>query len=79
MALTVDQYGSGYPGPMCFLPITISYGGKTAQAVIMDEVRIQIYNENCSYPNTVSVWDALMVDLTSLAVFSTTLPPSLRV
>ncbi|KAG2349576.1 hypothetical protein BDR05DRAFT_871333 [Suillus weaverae] len=37
VALNVDQYGSGYPGPQCFLPITISYGGKTAQAVIMDE------------------------------------------
>ncbi|KAG1826963.1 uncharacterized protein BJ212DRAFT_1443164 [Suillus subaureus] len=37
VALNVDQYGSGYPGPMCFLSITISYGGKTAQAVIMDE------------------------------------------
>ncbi|KAG1754435.1 hypothetical protein EDB19DRAFT_1902584 [Suillus lakei] len=37
VALNVDQYGSGYPGPQCFLSITISYGGKTAQAVIMDE------------------------------------------
>ncbi|KAG2061669.1 hypothetical protein BDR06DRAFT_947146 [Suillus hirtellus] len=37
VALNVDQYGSGYPGPMCFMSITISYGGKTAQAVIMDE------------------------------------------
>lgn len=37
VALNVDQYGSGYPGPMCFSSITISYGGKTAQAVIMDE------------------------------------------
>lgn len=37
VALNVEQYGSGYPGPMCFLPITISYGGLTAQAVIMDE------------------------------------------
>ncbi|KAG1782802.1 hypothetical protein EV702DRAFT_1066872 [Suillus placidus] len=37
VAINVDQYGSGYPGPQCFLPITISYGGKTAQAVIMDE------------------------------------------
>ncbi|KAG2365772.1 hypothetical protein BDR07DRAFT_1276259 [Suillus spraguei] len=37
VALNVDQYGNGYPGPQCFLSITISYGGKTAQAVIMDE------------------------------------------
>ncbi|KAG1734524.1 hypothetical protein EDB19DRAFT_1155987 [Suillus lakei] len=37
VALNADQYGSGYPGPECFLSITISYGGKTAQAVIMDE------------------------------------------
>ncbi|KAG0705039.1 hypothetical protein DFH29DRAFT_313999 [Suillus ampliporus] len=37
VALNVDQYGSGYPGPQCFLSITISYGGLTAQAVIMDE------------------------------------------
>ncbi|OJA11929.1 hypothetical protein AZE42_06373 [Rhizopogon vesiculosus] len=37
VALNVEQYGSGYPGPECFLSITISYGGKTAQATIMDE------------------------------------------
>ncbi|KAG2755920.1 hypothetical protein P692DRAFT_20556205 [Suillus brevipes Sb2] len=37
VALNVDQYGSGYPGPECFSSITITYGGKTAQAVIMDE------------------------------------------
>ncbi|KAG6335158.1 hypothetical protein ID866_3942 [Astraeus odoratus] len=37
VALNVEQYGSGYPGPYCFQSITISYGGKTAQATIMDE------------------------------------------
>ncbi|OJA17778.1 hypothetical protein AZE42_06597 [Rhizopogon vesiculosus] len=37
VALNVDQYGGGYPGPQCFKSITISYGGKTAQATIMDE------------------------------------------
>jgi hypothetical protein len=39
VALNVEQYGSGYPGPQCFKSITIQYGGKTAQATIMDEVR----------------------------------------
>ncbi|KAH7889654.1 plant expansin [Phlebopus sp. FC_14] len=37
VALNIDQYGNGYPGPQCFRSITISYGGKTAQATIMDE------------------------------------------
>ncbi|KAI6109767.1 hypothetical protein F5141DRAFT_807255 [Pisolithus sp. B1] len=37
VALNVEQYGSGYPGPYCFQTITISYGGQTAQATIMDE------------------------------------------
>ncbi|KAH7924557.1 hypothetical protein BV22DRAFT_1012964 [Leucogyrophana mollusca] len=37
VALNVHQYGGGYPGPQCFKSITISYGGKTAQATIMDE------------------------------------------
>lgn len=37
VALNVAQYGGGYPGPQCFKSITISYGGKTAQATIMDE------------------------------------------
>ncbi|OJA17784.1 hypothetical protein AZE42_06598 [Rhizopogon vesiculosus] len=37
VALNVNQYGGGYPGPECFQSITISYGGKTAQATIMDE------------------------------------------
>lgn len=37
VALNVIQYGGGYPGPQCFKSITISYGGKTAQATIMDE------------------------------------------
>ncbi|TFK16829.1 hypothetical protein FA15DRAFT_553809, partial [Coprinopsis marcescibilis] len=30
------QFGSGYPGPHCFETITMSYGGRTAQAVILD-------------------------------------------
>ncbi|KAG2075317.1 hypothetical protein BDR04DRAFT_1133349 [Suillus decipiens] len=37
VALNVIQYGIGFPGPQCFKSITISYGGKTAQATIMDE------------------------------------------
>ncbi|KAG1750081.1 hypothetical protein EDB19DRAFT_83466 [Suillus lakei] len=37
VALNVVQYGTGYPGTHCFKSITISYGGKTAQATIMDE------------------------------------------
>ncbi|KIY51064.1 hypothetical protein FISHEDRAFT_21949, partial [Fistulina hepatica ATCC 64428] len=32
-----QQFGSGYPGPECFKSITISYGGKTTTATIMDE------------------------------------------
>jgi len=37
VALNVEQYGNGYPGPYCFQWITIQYGGLTAQAQIMDE------------------------------------------
>ncbi|KAG0698631.1 hypothetical protein DFH29DRAFT_810081 [Suillus ampliporus] len=37
VALNVAQCGIGYPGPQCFKTITISYGGKTAQATIMDK------------------------------------------
>ena len=37
VALNTAQYGGGYPGPNCFKSITISYGGKTAQAKIMDQ------------------------------------------
>ncbi|KAG1770988.1 hypothetical protein EDD22DRAFT_796261, partial [Suillus occidentalis] len=37
VALNVAQFGDGFPGPQCFKSITISYGGKTAQATIMDE------------------------------------------
>ncbi|KIJ34615.1 hypothetical protein M422DRAFT_782773 [Sphaerobolus stellatus SS14] len=38
VALNSAQFaGSGYPGPNCFKPITISAFGKTAQAVIVDE------------------------------------------
>lgn len=38
--IIVQQYGSGYPGPECFKTITINYNGKSAQATIMDEVRL---------------------------------------
>jgi hypothetical protein len=37
VALNTPQYGSGSPGPQCFKAITINYGGKSAQATIMDE------------------------------------------
>ncbi|EJC98556.1 uncharacterized protein FOMMEDRAFT_161371 [Fomitiporia mediterranea MF3/22] len=37
VALNSQQFGSGYPGPNCFKEITISYGGKTHDATIMDE------------------------------------------
>jgi len=37
VALNTAQYGGGYPGPNCFKSITISYGGKTAQAKVMDQ------------------------------------------
>lgn len=37
VALNVAQYGVGFPGLQCFKSITISYGGKTAQATIMDK------------------------------------------
>ncbi|KAG2107263.1 plant expansin [Suillus discolor] len=37
VAVNVIQYGPGFPGPLCFKPITISCGGKTAQATIMDK------------------------------------------
>jgi hypothetical protein len=37
VAMNVAQYGDGYPGPLCFKSITIWYGGKTAQATIMDK------------------------------------------
>ncbi|KAI6022704.1 hypothetical protein EDC04DRAFT_2935235 [Pisolithus marmoratus] len=38
VALNVEQYGSGYPGPYCFQSYHHSpTGGKTAQATIMDE------------------------------------------
>lgn len=37
VALNTPQYGGGYPGPNCGRSITISYGGKTAQATIMDQ------------------------------------------
>ncbi|TFK25827.1 hypothetical protein FA15DRAFT_638838 [Coprinopsis marcescibilis] len=36
VALNADQFGSGYPGPECQKTITLSYGGKTAQAKVMD-------------------------------------------
>ncbi|KIK06513.1 hypothetical protein K443DRAFT_2991 [Laccaria amethystina LaAM-08-1] len=37
VALNSAQFGSGYPGPNCFKIITMSYGGKTTTATIMDE------------------------------------------
>jgi hypothetical protein len=37
VALNSAQYGGGYPGPNCGRSITISYGGKTAVATIMDQ------------------------------------------
>ncbi|EIM89298.1 uncharacterized protein STEHIDRAFT_52829 [Stereum hirsutum FP-91666 SS1] len=37
VALNAAQFGSGYPGPHCFHRITISYGGKTTTAEIVDE------------------------------------------
>lgn len=36
VALNAPQYGGGYPGPNCGRSITISYGGKSAQATIRD-------------------------------------------
>lgn len=37
VALNSAQFGSGYPGPYCFQTITMSYGGKTTTATVMDE------------------------------------------
>ncbi|KAL5511508.1 hypothetical protein ACEPAH_4725 [Sanghuangporus vaninii] len=37
VALNTPQYGDGYPGPECFKKITITYGGKTTTATIMDQ------------------------------------------
>ncbi|KAI8998806.1 RlpA-like double-psi beta-barrel-protein domain-containing protein-containing protein [Trametes punicea] len=37
VALNSASYGQGYPGPNCFRPIEITYNGKTAQAIVMDE------------------------------------------
>ncbi|KAG8691055.1 hypothetical protein FRC11_007167 [Ceratobasidium sp. 423] len=37
VALNSDQFGSGYPGPNCFKPITICAKGKCVGATIMDE------------------------------------------
>lgn len=37
VALNAAQFGGGYPGPNCFKSITISFGGKSAQATIMDQ------------------------------------------
>lgn len=36
VALNAHQYGGGYPGPNCFRPIHIIYGGQAADAVIID-------------------------------------------
>ncbi|KIK06512.1 hypothetical protein K443DRAFT_129793 [Laccaria amethystina LaAM-08-1] len=37
VALNTPQYGSGSPGPQCFKTITMSYGGKSTTARIMDQ------------------------------------------
>ncbi|KDN49434.1 hypothetical protein RSAG8_02136, partial [Rhizoctonia solani AG-8 WAC10335] len=37
VALNAPQYGSGYPGPNCFKPITICANGKCVGATIMDQ------------------------------------------
>jgi hypothetical protein len=37
IALTVQMYGNGYPGPQCFKGVTIECNGKTHNAVIKDE------------------------------------------
>ncbi|KAI1787903.1 RlpA-like double-psi beta-barrel-protein domain-containing protein-containing protein [Ganoderma leucocontextum] len=42
VALNSGMFGSGYPGPNCFRPIAITYNGKTANAVIMDEQPLKI-------------------------------------
>lgn len=36
VALNAHQFGGGYPGTNCFRPIHITYGGQTADAVIVD-------------------------------------------
>lgn len=36
VALNAHQYGGGYPGPNYFRPIHVTYGGQTADAVIVD-------------------------------------------
>ncbi|KAK1232986.1 hypothetical protein PQX77_003900 [Marasmius sp. AFHP31] len=49
VALNSAQYGSGYPGPNCGKSITISYGGKTQQATIVDECPTCNYGDlDCS-------------------------------
>jgi len=45
VALNSAQYGGGYPGPQCFKQITLSHGGKTASATIMDECPTCGYGE----------------------------------
>ncbi|KAG6835415.1 hypothetical protein H0H93_001655 [Arthromyces matolae] len=37
VALNINQYGSGYPGPNCFKQISMTYNGKTTTATITDE------------------------------------------
>jgi hypothetical protein len=39
VALNAEDFGEGYPGVHCGKTITMSFGGKTAQAKIMDKVR----------------------------------------
>lgn len=40
VALNVEQFGPGYPGQYCFKTITISVGGVTTQATVVDKVRL---------------------------------------
>ena len=75
VALNAPQYGGGSPGPQCFKSITITYGGKTAQATIMDEVRqLQLKALFLFTPFFNSAWGARTADLISLPVFSITSP-----
>jgi hypothetical protein len=73
--MNVAQYGDGYPGPLCFKSITIWYGGKTAQATIMDKVSPM----TCYFLFAAidaffsSAWGAHTAGLTSLRVSSVTL------
>jgi hypothetical protein len=75
--MNVAQYGDGYPGPLCFKSITIWYGGKTAQATIMDKVSPMtcyfLFAAIDSDAFFSSAWGAHTAGLTSLRVSSVTL------